>query len=950
MGITFPLQTRMTFALLLIDNIIRIKRMKKLIIAFVFLSQLISAQSKGIVKGNLTDGESNNEPLPFANVFIKGTSVGVTTDFDGNYSLSIDSGNHVLVFSFIGYETIEKQIVIKAGETLVVNQKLSAKSGVTLDEIQITGNTNKAKLSAILSDQKKAVAIKTTIGAQELDNKGISDLVTAVTKATGISKQEGSNNIFVRGLGDRYNSTTLNGLPIPSNNPSRKNISLDLFSTGIVQKIDINKIYNGSIYGDFGGANVNIVSKEHVGKPSMEIGIGTATNSNLSSDFYLQDGPGFTGFYTNDYPTNALNGYNFTTSWDNVSKTPIATNLSIKGGKKYQIGEEGNLNVFATASFSSDYKFKEGVNRGGVNAQGLAFTDYIFKSYDYNTNTTAMLNAAYSVNAYNSYKFSSLFINSSNQSLDEYSGVINIFDNASNGGGFVKRGTFDKTALFVNQFLGNHKIGNQLTIDWGVSFNHVNNVIPDRRQNMLVPKDNNNPTGLKTISDLAASDNHRFFQELLEDEASANFSTSYVFSKDKEQQYKGKITLGYSGRFKKVDFKATQFNFRVNRNTAQPIINPSNLNAYFTQANLANNLFKIETFRGDASTPNALDPQTYSGYQFINGGFAEAQYKFSQKFTAVLGLRFEHVYQDIKWKTSLDPDGDKDAFAKFEFLPNATFKYEVNEKNNLKLAASKSYTLPKYKERAPFQFEEVTQIKFGNPDLDLSTNYNADIRWEYFPTREEVISITGFGKIIQNPINEVVVASATNDISYVNTGKQATLLGAEFEIRKNIFSLENDKGADVLTNKLSAGFNASYMHSNQDFDRFKVIKETNLNVNFTNNEGRLTGASDLILNADVTYIKDFSKTANILATLTYNYFSDRVYAIGSAGKGDLIDEGVGSLDLILKSEISKKVKLGFSLKNLLNPTIRRTQKIQNIEVLSFKNGLNASLSLTYKLD
>ena len=84
------------------------------------------------------------------------------------------------------------------------------------------------------------------------------------------------------------------------------------------------------------------------------------------------------------------------------------------------------------------------------------------------------------------------------------------------------------------------------------------------------------------------------------------------------------------------------------------------------------------------------------------------------------------------------------------------------------------------KERAPFQFEEVTQIKFGNPDLDVSTNYNIDVRWEYFPKSGEVISFTGFGKIIQNPINEVVVASATNDISYVNTGKQANVFGAEF--------------------------------------------------------------------------------------------------------------------------------------------------------------------------
>ena len=923
--------------------------MKKIIIAFVLISQMVSAQSKGTVKGMLTDGESNNDPLPFANVFIKGTTIGGTTDFDGNYSLSVTAGNHILVFSFIGYQTIEKSIVIKSGESLTVNQQLTAKAGVTLDEIQIQATVSKSKVSALLTEQKKAVAIKTTIGSQELDNKGVSDLATAVTKATGISKQEGSSNVFVRGLGDRFNSTTLNGLPLPSNNPSRKNISLDIFSTGIVQKIDINKIYNGSIYGDFGGANVNIVSKEHVGKPSLEFGIGSGTNSNLSSDFYLQDGPSFTGFYNNSYPRNVLDGYNFTTSWDNVSKTPISTNLSVKGGKKFQIGEEGNLNVFGTLSFSNGFKFKEGINRGGVNAQGLAFTDYKFQSYDYNTNTTGMLNIAYKANPKNTYRFSSLFINSSNQSLDEYNGVINVFDNASNGGGFVKRTTFDRTTLFINQVLGNHKFDEKKELDWGIAYNHVNNVIPDRRQNMLVPTDDNNPTGTKSVSDLAASDNHRFFQELVEDEVAANITGSYVFAKNKEEEYKGKLTLGYSGRFKKVDFKATQFNFRINRRLVQPIVDQHKLDTYFTQNNLVNNLFKIETFRGDASTSNALDPQTYFGNQYINGGFAEVQYKVSSKLTVVTGLRFEHIYQDIAWKTSLDPDGDKDAFAKFEFLPNASLKYELTEKQNLKVAASKSYTLPQYKERAPFQFEEVTQIKFGNPDLELSTNYNLDARWEYFPKSGEVISFTGFGKIIQNPINEVVVASATNDISYVNTGKQAEVFGVEFELRKDIFSSEKEKGEAILKSKLSAGFNTSYMYSSQDFDRFKVIKETNLNVNFTSQKGKLTGASDLILNADVTFIKDFSKKSNLLGTISYNYFSDRVYAIGSAGKGDLIDKGVGSLDVILKTKLSKKVKLGLTIKNLLNPTVKRVQDIQNVEVLSFKNGVNASFSLTYKL-
>jgi outer membrane receptor protein involved in Fe transport len=924
--------------------------MKKIIIAFVLISQLVSAQSKGTVKGMLTDGELNNDPLPFANVFVKGTTIGGTTDFDGNYSIAVEEGSYVLAFSFIGYKTIEKNIIVNAGETITINQKLTVKSGVTLDEVQIRATVNRAKVSALLLEQKQAVSIKTSIGAQELESKGVSDLATAVTKATGVSKQEGSNNVFVRGLGDRYNSTTLNGLPLPSNNPSRKNISLDIFSTDIVQKIDINKIYNGAIYGDFAGANVNIVSKEHVGKPSIEIGIGSGVNSNLSSNFHLQDGPGFSGFYNNNYSSNVLSGSNFNTSWDNVSKTPIATNLSLKGGNKFQVGEEGNLNVFGTVSFSNGFNFKEGLNRGGVNAQGLAFTDYNFKSYSYNTNTTGMLNVAYKVNEKNTYKFSSLFINSSNQSLDEYNGVINVFDNASEGGGFVKRATFDKTSLLINQILGNHKFGKKTELDWGLAYNHVNNVIPDRRQNMLVPKDDNDPNGVKIVSDLAASDNHRFFQELLEDEVAANITASYLFAKDKEDEYKGKLTAGYSGRFKKVDFEATQFNFRINRGANQPIVDQNNLDAYFTQANLTNNFFKLETFRGDATTPNALDPQTYSGNQYINGGFADVQYKFTPKLTVIAGLRFEHIYQDIAWKTSLDPDGDNDTFTKFEFLPNASLKYELTEKQNLKLAASKSYTLPQYKERAPFQFEEVTQIKFGNPDLDLSTNYNVDVRWEYFPKSGEVVSFTGFGKIIQNPINEVVVASATNDISYVNTGKQAEVFGAEFEIRKGLFSKESEKGEDILKSKLSAGFNASYMYSNQDFDRFKVINETKLNVNYTNNEGRLTGASDLILNADVTYTKDFSKESNLLGTLAYNYFSDRIYAIGSAGKGDLVDKGMGSLDIILKSQISNKIKLGLSLKNLLNPRVKRIQEIQNVEVLSFKNGVNASFSLTYKLD
>ena len=218
--------------------------MKKLIIAFVFISQLVAAQSKGTITGMLTDEEVNNEPLPFASVFIKGTTVGGTTDFDGNYSIAVKEGNHILIFSFIGYTTVEKNIIVKAGETIIINQKLSAKSGVTLDEVQIKATVNRSKVSALLLEQKQAVSIKTSIGAQELSKKGVSDVATAVTKLSGVTKQEGTGSIFVRGLGDRYTITTFNGLPLPSNNPSNKNLDLSIFTTNVVESIGVSKRLN----------------------------------------------------------------------------------------------------------------------------------------------------------------------------------------------------------------------------------------------------------------------------------------------------------------------------------------------------------------------------------------------------------------------------------------------------------------------------------------------------------------------------------------------------------------------------------------------------------------------------------------------------------------------------------------------------------------------------------
>jgi hypothetical protein len=234
--------------------------LKFLFITF-FICTISIAQNKGTISGVLTDKETNNQPLPFANVLVKGTNTSANTDIDGKYSLNVNPGNYILIFSFVGYESVEQPVTVKANETITVNQVLSS-GGYTLKDVVVKSSAvNKQKESALLLDQKNAVSFKAAIGAEEISRKGINDVANAVAKVSGVSKNDDSGNVFVRGLGDRYNVTTLNGLPLPSNNPANKNILLDIFTTNIVDNIGVSKTFEAQNYADFGGANIDITAK-----------------------------------------------------------------------------------------------------------------------------------------------------------------------------------------------------------------------------------------------------------------------------------------------------------------------------------------------------------------------------------------------------------------------------------------------------------------------------------------------------------------------------------------------------------------------------------------------------------------------------------------------------------------------------------------------------------------
>ena len=914
----------------------------KLFILTLFITTLSFAQNKGTISGVITDKDSNNETLPFANVNVKGTKVNATTDIDGKYSFNIAPGSYVLQFTFVGYEPKDVPVKIAAGEKLVVNQELSS-GAYALKDVVVTSTVNRQKETALLLEQRNAVEIKQAIGAQELSRKGISDVASAVTKVSGITKQEGSGSVFVRGLGDRYNVTTLNGLPLPSNNPSNKNILLDIFTTDIVESIGISKTFESQNYADFSGANVDIVSKKMSGNPFVEFGLGLGGNSNVLklNNFYLQDGPSYLGFKKVSAPNNPLLPYNFATSWDRQErKYTLNNSISLSGGKKFNVGENGSIGTFITASFDNDNKYNEGVYKTNITAQGLANSDFFRKSYKYNTNTTVMGSANYKINTKNSLLFTTLFLNSTSQDYSEYNGK-NIEFPGNDPVGFIKRGTFDKTQLVLNQLLGKHELNERWNTNWAIGYSILDNTIPDRMQNTFVPVEDGST--VYTFFKNSSINNHRYYQNLTENELSANLSASYNFAK-KEDTFKGKATLGYSGKTKNVDFNSQQYSFfPVSNKTVFPVDSFNNTDLY-----LSNTYFNLSD--GDSSSRLA---QYYTGHLNINAIFGNIKYDFTDKLSVILGGRFEQIEQYVIYKSLDAPDGTARTYAPVKFLPSIIAKYKLNEKQNLKFAASNTYTLPQFKEKVKILFQEVGQSFEGNDKLYASTNYNADLSWELFPSSDELISVTAFGKLIQDPINEMYTNSSSGNITYANTGDKAVVTGVELEFRKNIFEKTD---ANNLKQKLAFGFNGSYMYQDQDLSNNKVVIENGFGANFTFKNSKLSGASDFLANADLSFTKEFKEDRDVTATLTYAYVSDKLAVIGTQERGNLVDKSINRLDFIVKSNLTKNLKLGLAYKNILNPAYRRVAeqskapnvKAADILASSYKIGSNLSLSLNYK--
>jgi outer membrane receptor protein involved in Fe transport len=910
--------------------------MKKLtLLLLLFTATILYGQNTGSVVGKLTDKEYDDEPLAFANVLIKGTTKGTTSDFDGLYSIeNLRPGTYTVIFSFVGYETQQIPVTVVANKVTEVNVPMGA-SAASLSEVVITTTTKRESETALLLEQKKASVIIESIGAQRLTEIGVSDAANATTKISGVTRSEGSGDIYIRGLGDRYLSTSMNGLPIPSDDVNNKNINLDLFSTNIIENVGISKTYATNGYSDQASGNVNISSKSY-SKKEFSISLNAGGNTNvlgLDGDFkrsIITEDVTF-GFHQKQF---AVVDLITRQGWEplNESKSPNY-GFRLTGGYKFEIlGKE--LSVFAAASHNKSFNYQEGLFRSyRSNILDEEFTDV--ESFTTNVNTTGYANVKLKLNDKNTIQYNFLGVNK---------GIDNVYEQGRNGlgfvfdqdpqeeGAFVRDQNFKQTTMFVNQLLGSHTITDNNQLEWAGGYNFVLAEEPNRIRNEA------NILDATTVQYAHVGDfQQRKSSQKIEDIEYNGYLIDHINfgAKDEDDNSAFRLNIGANFRQKERIFNSLFIGVRA-KDFQVPSVDL--FSQTFTEANFNNGLVLRER-----------DPDRYSADLKIYSGFANLDFKFN-KFTGNFGFRYEIDQIDVLWDVAnfVGRVGSIDKEYK-EFYPSVNFKYEINEKLFLRFASSLTQTLPEFKELSPFEYVSPTaRVTRGNPNLEKSNVTNLDLKWEFFPKKSELISLAAFYKEIKDPINLAQTRGSSGIFQYYNTGEKADILGIELETRLNIIENEEQEGIVDLN------FNITKMWFDQDlFENFQYKNKK---------ESELQGASDFIFNGAISF-KSQSEN-QFIATLTGNYSSDKIFALGSPEdfnnsavlyNDEIIEKGFFTLGLVVSKKLNKNLELRLSGQNLLNPDIEQTQGVRNINtgvetdelVSSYKNGIDTRLTLKY---
>lgn len=892
--------------------------MKKQISICLLLLLFTLEVAAGVIKGTIIDKQTR-EPLTGAIIQLVGTQIGVVADLDGKYSCNAKSNTYTIQVKYVGYKTIQQTVTIGSDTTIDFEMETDVH---TLGDVTVTARKNLEGEKMLMLERQQATLAIENMGAKEMSLKGISHVQDGVKKITGISIAD-AGQLIVRGLGDRYSTTTLNGLPIASPNPDNKLIPLDLFPSSAVKNITVSKVYEAGAFADYSGAHIDISTKENAGTDffSVDFNVGGKFNT-LFKDFYSMDREKSL-FFNPSVDQRALDMDK--QEFESYVKTKNIFNTSFQVKKKSALPEFGGnigfgkswniasqrLSILGSLGVGNDIQSMENAYVRTLEAGGNTINRFDYNSYATELKIAGLANVGYTLRQADRVGYTFFYARNAIDTYMRREGVD--YDSHELIG---SNGVTHIYTLQNHQLNGHHEFGKQWDINWSGSYSTTGSDEPDRRQ-IMFEKDGSN---LKLFK-LNQQETMRYFGSLSEDEWVADVRSSYKF------QEKNLLRFGLTYKDKKRDYSSSRFYYNLSKLYPE-ISDIYSTDGYINQENVANGTLVINR--------NQQPKDNYQAGNSIYAGFLETEYYPIRQLLVNLGIRYERSEQWVDYYTD-GGQAKRSELKSDDLFPALNLKYTFDKDNSLRFSFSRTITRPSFIEMAPFLYQESygsAQIR-GNADLKNGYNYNADLRYELYDSNNSnnLFAVTGYAKILEDPIERIQMlagGSAVHSFQNADTGFAA---GVELEIRR-----------EVMRN-LRVGVNGTYMYTN--------VKLPEEGGSYTNSERSLQGASPYLVNADISYTPQIRHNNQLALALLYNVQGPRIHAVGISGLGDVKQRAVHTLNFVGSYEINKHFSLKLQLKDLLNQDIIFKQEIiktgQELEVERFKKGTGIEVGFTYKL-
>jgi TonB-dependent receptor len=901
--------------------------------------------NNGVITGVVLDARSG-EAVPDAQVVVVGTKHRAVADFEGNYGIKLPPGRYTVRVFFPGFKAKRiDNIAVVAGKASTVKVSLGGdEKAAQVEELVVETDAERTTSATQLLIRRKAATVSDAVSAQDIaktPDRNAADAVRRIVGATVVDNRF----VFVRGLGDRYTNSLLNGVPIPSPEPDTQAVPLDIFPTLVLSDLTVSKTFVPDMPGDFVGGSVNIHTRpfpdKFVFSASITAGVNTqATFRKVgsyrggSTDWLgLDDGSrDLPGYFPNDRNAHqAPGGARFNLEqkayysrglprqqyrvYDTLAPPNLSAN-AVVGDRTTLWGRP--LGWLVGLTYSRRQQFRGGeAQRVFLNQDLSTLND--FRGDRSNESVTLGGLGGLSLQADRNNRFD--FIGLVTRNADDEVWRAEGFDYTNDASGdyrFIRRARWVERGLYYGQFAGEHRVPslNSLTARYSLFYGQARRDEPSNVQSVYERQDDG-----RVIAYADTSLTH-FFSQLRDNNYGLSFDVTQPVSRDVSGG--AKLKFGTLLQQRQRDFGARRF--RLPRVTSC-----DGCNASFELppgALVDRNLGRSLDFE---ETTQSTD--TYDGTQKIYAGYLMGDWPIVDKLRLIGGERLEFTSFDINTTEpfSANPQSVKINYQKTDLLPSLSAVYALGEKMNLRAAGTQTLARPQMRELVPFLYQESFGVfpVVGNPALRRTKVTNADLRWEWFPSSEEVLAVSVYYKYFSDPIERSIAAESTLGSRRPENAKSATNVGAEVEARKNLSFVSPALRALTFIGNLTLARSRIDVADSQRGVQLDLSRP-------------LQGQSPWVVNAALDYYTPFGTRAR----LTYYVYGRRIDAVAS-GAPNIYEEARHVLDLTVAQNISKNLDFKFAAENVANSPVRFTQGDRYFNRFAVGTNLWATLTYTY---